>query len=77
MTPEQSDDLDAALDRFEARLRRKWSFAEQRIQNAHRRRLHEQIILDDPRFQASIVRPSLDYYDNLPPVRRKYGNRLG
>lgn len=76
MTPEQSDDLDYVLDRFEARLRRKWSFAEARLQAAHRRRLNEQIILDDPRYQASVVRPSLDYYDNLKPIRQKYGRRL-
>ncbi len=70
MTQEQSDDLDAALDRFEARLRRKWGFIEQRMAAAHRKRLDAAIVFSDIRFQATALKPSLDHYDNLKPSRR-------
>jgi hypothetical protein len=74
MTPEQSYDLDAVLDRFEIRLRRKWSFAEARIEAAHRKRLRDQLILDEPSFRAGVVKPSLDHYDNLQPRKAKRGH---
>lgn len=61
MTPEQSDDLEYVLDRFEARVRRKWSFAEQRLQQTHRARLLKAAELDEPESGiGSFVCPSDD-----------------
>lgn len=64
MTPHLSDALDQILDRFEARVRRKWATREQRIDELHLRRLEGAMLLDDPPFRSGVVKPSLDYYDN-------------
>lgn len=71
MTPEQSDDLDFVLDRFEIRVRRKQEMLERRIYAEHRKRLQAAMTLDEPRFRASVVRPSLDHYDNMTPKGKR------
>lgn len=73
MTREQSDDLDAALDRFESRLRRKWSSIERRIAATRRKRLDGAASLSDIRryhSDGTAIKLDLDYYDAMPPSRR-------
>lgn len=70
MTPEQSDDLDAALDRFEARLRRKWGGIEQRMSARRRKYLDAVSAFSEIHFEHRALKPSLDYYDNMKPARR-------
>ena len=70
MTPEQSDDLDAALDRFEARLRRKWGVIEQRMAARRRKYLDAVSAFSELRFDHRALKPNLDHYDNRQPSRR-------
>lgn len=63
MTPDLSDFLEGALDRFEARVRRKWSYRLQHLALVRRDRIRDAMVLDDPRAGIGALKPSLSEYD--------------
>lgn len=56
--------LDATLDRFEARVRRKWAGPERRLRREYLRRMSATEHDGEIALRGG-AKPSLDYYDNL------------
>lgn len=63
MTPEQVSDLDSALDRFEARVRKHLTRVERRIRRRRARAAFWKPVSLENGVSLSALRPSLDDYD--------------
>lgn len=63
MTPEQVSDLDSALDRFEARVRKHLTGIERRIRRRRARAAFWEPVSLESGVSLSALRPSLDDYD--------------